>query len=264
MIDDKFSIQITGTGEEVPASSLTVLQTFIKILRDVNSQMTQDKKPNLEWNFSRISMNSPLVADAFPSATHGSDVGKDVVIACAKGLQQIQAGSEELPPYFQRKTLRYAKSITGALNNGITGIRVSTPFTDPFSITNRFAVNSIFITKDSYEDYGTFEGVLLTLTLERSDHIIIRDDIFGRIPCYFNEDMKERARSLWAERVSVSGVTTYTRSGLPKSIQAEDVIRLSSQSELPQWEDLKHLNLTVHEMFDLGRNTDGERPNILG
>jgi|GEM_PF-3814583 len=249
MKDDVFTIRITGQNGSLPTNStLLVLKSVVKMLRNINARMTDDNRANLEWSFDKISMNSPMVAGVYPEATYGSDIGKQTIIAGAQGLLAIQQDGGRIPQYFDAPTLRLAKGIVGTLRTGIQDIQVSTPYTQAFSLSNRISLNVIVATKDSYTDYGTLEGVLETASVGRSERFIINSRIYGNISCYFDGDLLEQVRNLWTKRVSVSGLTTYTKAGLPKSIQVRQIIGLRSKENLPQWEDLKDLHLALRDM----------------
>jgi hypothetical protein len=234
---------------------------MLSILRDVNAAMSDSQKANLTWDFSNITMNSPMTADLFPIATEGRDIGQGVVTACANGLRSIEMSDDVVPQFFQMSTLRHARSVVGVLHDGIGKIEVETPYTPTIALTVQLAIHAEMMSRESYSDYGTFEGILETASIREGTNLTIRDQIYGHIPCHFPESLTECVRLLWTNRVSVFGVTTYNRSGIPKSIKVERIERLRSAAELPQWEDLKAINPGI---IDTDTKFDSSVRNLLG
>ena len=256
MREDRFTIRLAGKEDTIPTKSfLVVLRSILAILRDVNTSMTENRRANLTWDFSHIQMNGPARLDIFPEAREGADIGKAVVIACANGLALLETQDGELPRFFHVRTIELAKTMIGVLRNGIRRIEIDTPYTGTMTLTDRLARNAATMTREAYIDYGTFEGVLETLSISQTDRVWINDTIYGTIPCCFDSDMIEPIRALWTDRVSVFGLTTYTRSGAPRSIHIERIERLRRKSELPQWDDLQELKLVRLNMNSAARGT---------
>jgi hypothetical protein len=92
-----------------------------------------------------------------------------------------------------------------------------------------------------YNDYGTIEGRLETIqesfgTLQ----LFIRDALLRqRVRCYFPENMLPAVFEQFRKRVEVSGIIHYRKNGTPISIEAEHVIGLPDDSELPSAEEVR-------------------------
>jgi hypothetical protein len=77
------------------------------------------------------------------------------------------------------------------------------------------------------ESYGTLQ-------------LFIRDALLRqRVRCYFPEDMLPAVFEQFRKRVEVSGIIHYRKNGTPISIEAEHIIGLPDDSELPSFEDVR-------------------------
>jgi len=92
-----------------------------------------------------------------------------------------------------------------------------------------------------YNDYGTIEGRLETIqesfgTLQFN----IRDPMFReKVRCYFPEDLLPQVFDRFRKRVEVAGIIHYRKNGTPVSIEAEHIIGLPEDSELPTADDVR-------------------------
>ena len=92
-----------------------------------------------------------------------------------------------------------------------------------------------------YNDYGTIEGRLEAIQESRGTlQFFIRDAMLRlRVRCYFPEELLPAVFDKFRKRVEVSGVIHYRKNGTPVSIEAEQIIGLSDDSELPTAEDVR-------------------------
>jgi len=93
-----------------------------------------------------------------------------------------------------------------------------------------------------YNDYGTIEGRLETITENNSGALQfqIRDPMWKqRVRCFFPEDLLTDVFDKFRKRVEVSGVIHYRKNGTPISIEAAKVDSLPDDSELPTAGDVR-------------------------
>lgn len=96
--------------------------------------------------------------------------------------------------------------------------------------------------KVAYEAYGTIEGRLRAIQDKGSVTLQIRDDLLGlTLDCYVKEDLLQEAFASFRKRVEVVGLIHYRRNGLPASIEAERIIQLPEDEELPSAEEVRGL-----------------------
>jgi len=92
-----------------------------------------------------------------------------------------------------------------------------------------------------YNDYGTIEGRLEAIQESRGTlQFFIRDALLHlRVRCYFPEDLLPGVFDKFRKRVEASGIIHYRKNGVPISIEAEQIIGLPDDSELPTAEDVR-------------------------
>ena len=92
-----------------------------------------------------------------------------------------------------------------------------------------------------YNDYGTIEGRLEAIQESRGTlQFFIRDALLHqRVRCYFPEELLPAVFDKFRKRVEVSGIIHYRKNGVPISIEAEHIIGLPDDSELPTAEDVR-------------------------
>ena len=95
--------------------------------------------------------------------------------------------------------------------------------------------------RTDYNDYGTIEGRLEAIQESYGTlQFYIRDAILRqRVRCYFPEEILSAVFETFRKRVEVSGVIHYRKNGTPVSIEAEHILGLPGDSELPTAEDVR-------------------------
>ena len=92
-----------------------------------------------------------------------------------------------------------------------------------------------------YNDYGTIEGRLETIQESYGTlQFFISDAMLRqRVRCYFPEELLPSVFERFRKRVEVSGLIHYRKNGAPISIEAEHIVGLPDDSELPTAEDVR-------------------------
>jgi hypothetical protein len=92
-----------------------------------------------------------------------------------------------------------------------------------------------------YNDYGTIEGRLETIQESYGTlQFFVRDAMLRqRVRCYFPEELLSEVFSKFRKRVEVSGIIHYRKNGTAVSIEAEHIIALPDDSDLPTAEDVR-------------------------
>jgi hypothetical protein len=92
-----------------------------------------------------------------------------------------------------------------------------------------------------YNDYGSIEGRLETIQETYGAlQFFIRDNVLRqRVRCYFPEELLPSVFERFRKRVEVSGIIHYRKNGTPISIEAEHIVGLPDDSELPTAEDVR-------------------------
>jgi hypothetical protein len=92
-----------------------------------------------------------------------------------------------------------------------------------------------------YNDYGTIEGRLETIQESYGTlQFQIRDAMLRqKVRCYFPEELLPEVFGKFRKRVEVSGIIHYRKNGTPVSIEANRLVDLPDDSELPSFEDAR-------------------------
>jgi hypothetical protein len=92
-----------------------------------------------------------------------------------------------------------------------------------------------------YNDYGTLEGRLETIQESYGSlQFFLRDPMLRqKVRCYFPEELLPQVFQHFRKRAEVSGVIHYRKNGVALSIEAEQIIRLPDDSELPTAGDVR-------------------------
>jgi hypothetical protein len=121
------------------------------------------------------------------------------------------------------RTLENARDIVSVLSDGVSQITLSSG-SEIVSPTQRVAATVDYLIAPAYEDYGTLEGRLETLSVHRKTRFNIYDPLTGQpISCSFRTDKLEEAHAAFNKRVAISGSIKYGRIGNPVSIQVDNI-----------------------------------------
>jgi hypothetical protein len=92
-----------------------------------------------------------------------------------------------------------------------------------------------------YKDYGTIEGRFEAIQETHGTlQFFLRDAMLRqRVRCYFPEELLLDVFDKFRKRVEVFGVIHYRKNGTPISIEAENILPLPDDSELPTAEDVR-------------------------
>lgn len=87
---------------------------------------------------------------------------------------------------------------------------------------------------------GAVEGHISALHDRDSIYFELREDIGERsIKCVVQDDLVERCKDLWRERVTVHGIVRYDRDGLPFEVDVRDIVPFPPDTELPSYRDVR-------------------------
>lgn len=229
----ELTIKVRAREDLVPVRSfLTVVQHALSILKDLEHGPSAE--PPAEWKVSAASLQSPL------SFTIGSDASNSpaLVREYLAIFEQTESSIESVQSKWSERVLQNAKSLVSVLNDGISQITFATQGTEPVSPTQRVAATVDYFLAPAYEDYGTLEGRLETLSVHGKTRFNIYDPLTGRaIACYFPIEQLEEAHAAFPKRVAVSGRTKYSRMGNPVSIHVESIRVLEGDVQLSQLAD---------------------------
>ena len=218
----EITIRVSAREDFVPVSSfLTIVGNAISILKDIE-RTTKTKGPS-QWKVSGASLRSPLTFTIFSD----SDQGKEIAHEYMRVFEEAEKTDEiDIPRWFPG-ILEKAKQLVSVLGDGVSQIAFSVPGRASVNATQRVAATADYLLSPVYEDYGSLEGTLETLSVHGKAHFTIFDPITGKaVRCYFPSNKLEDAYRAFNRRVTVTGKAKYNRMGNAVSISVEKIREL--------------------------------------
>jgi len=224
-----------------PDRFMAAARAFFGYVEEISQAIAPDSQP-LRW-VVRVREGSALLA-VDPSLTTPPDVARMVYSRAERGIRHlIDRGIEDSG--LTEPALRHLRTLSEMTEAGPNkappvAMRVWVE-KRPISLEPTIASAIREEGRADYNDYGTIEGRLETIQESYGSlQFYIRDALLRqRVRCYFPEELLPDVFDKFRKRVEVSGVIHYRKNGTPISIEAEHVIGLPDDSELPTAEDVR-------------------------
>jgi len=245
-LNDLLVIQVTARRDFVPIESfLKVVSNTVRMLNNIDLDTSPSHRRTTRWKIVGASLKSPLTLSLNGQAKHHERVA-EVAKVYLDGMGTMERDPNSIPAHFSLDTLQKAKKLVSVLDDGISRV-VFSGYERSVSPTQKVAASVDALTAASYSSYGSVDGILETLTAHGGLQFVIYDRLSGdEIDCRFNSVYIEDARAAWTHRVRVYGAITYSRAGIPKSINVDGAPqRLKDRSVLPQAKDLEGIDVTA-------------------
>jgi hypothetical protein len=230
-------IEIKFTGKEIsPEKFLTAVQNFVEIVKGVGRNITGAEHP-IHWTIE-ADRGSAIIR--IRAKNHIKEAG-EATDCIRRALHSLRTGSRVVPRGFTTTELRKTQELADLADSDF-----------PISIKNGDAPEELsrdiyrtvdaMLRRDKYEDFGSIEGYLRSMTKGNRFECEIYDEQSRRtVHCYFTQD--EVAEQAWAtfmkERVVAHGLVRYDKEGCPTSIVADSLRSFADESELPTVDDIQ-------------------------
>lgn len=264
--DDILKIEVTGKTEAIPVDSfLELVSSTLAVLQDLDVAISQTENATLDWEIIGASLNSPLLLTIGAKSEVGADVAPEVIRAYLDGIEQIEKGYENPPPYFTETALRKTREIVAVINDGIKKVAFSTLSREPI-VPSRKALENLTVileaqaaedeietvaelhlhTYSRKEEKATITGTLETVTVHgNKPKFVIYDSLTdNKIDCFFPEELLDEVKQALPSRVRVSGTAKHNKQGHPISVIVETFKALRKRNELPSFKDLEGINFS--------------------
>ncbi len=230
----EITIKVRAREDFVPVRSfLTIVGSTLSMLNEIGRASPRLSKA--DWRVSGASLQSPLTLTISSEAPESAAVVRECI-----GVFEHAEGSSELPAKrWGERTLEKAKELVSVLNDGVAQITFVSNGAKSVSPTQRVAASVDYLLAPAYEDYGSFEGKLETLSVHGKTRFSIFDSVTGRaIHCYFASDKLSEAHAAFNQRVLVSGKAKYSRIGNPISVNVDNIRILQGGVKLSDLQDI--------------------------
>lgn len=229
-------------GENLsPDRFMAAARAFFGYVQEISRVVAPEGEP-ARW-IVRVREGSALLAVA-PNPSLPPEVAHTVYVRAERGMRNlINRDIEDSGlPEPALKHLRTLSEMTEAGPNRAPPVPIRL-WVEKRPISFEPAIASA-IREDSradYNDFGTIEGRLETIQESYGTlQFFIRDAMLRqRVRCYFPEELLPEVFDKFRKRVEVSGIIHYRKNGTPVSIEAEHIIGLPDDSELPTAEDVR-------------------------
>jgi hypothetical protein len=229
-------------GENLsPERFMAAARAFFGYVEEISRTLTPDDRP-LRW-IVRVREGSALLA-VDPAVATPPEVAHAIYSRAERGIRHlIERDIEDsgLPEPALRH-LRTLSEMTEAGPNKAPPVPIRI-WIEKKPITFEPAIASVIREEGraDYNDYGTIEGRLETIQESYGTlQFYLRDAMLRqKVRCYFPEELLPEIFDNFRKRVEVSGIIHYRKNGTPISIEAEQIIGLPDDSELPTAEDVR-------------------------
>ncbi len=236
-------LELEARGDNFPLAALErACKDLHALLRGLDRGLAGQDQEEVVWSLETASLASPFHL-RIGSANAALEPRVDAVFAAlTSGLASLDDGPR-LPPRFTTYMLEAAKDLCALLNTGLSRITVGYAGTVA-QPTQRVAAHVDMLTRTT-EHEGTVEGQLELVNAHSGLKFYVYDVLTGRrVACAFTEALREEVKDSLFERVEVRGTLERDADGRVVSVKAHSLRRLPPMSSLPQFFDVKPLDLT--------------------
>ena len=237
-----------GERNRVPLRDfIGVLNSFLSLLRDVDSTIAKDKFGSVVWEVVSLRQNSPPIVGVSPTVRHEKqDFSPLVTTQVLDNLERLNRGAEPT------KSMSYAglsrieslaqKTRTLGSHEIYTEKNGQPPRRSVISEPTLLRVQEL--TGVSYVGYGSVAGKLEAIYVHKASEFRVWDEASGKaVRCKLEPNQEEKVKSLLRHRVRVVGSVASNAAGIPISVaeveEVEDIEVLASS--LPTIQEMSGL-----------------------
>lgn len=240
----KNKITLKLEGPKVTASKFVDgVKAFFDLIDEVTEEVTK-KKHSVEWIVS-VKQGSTLVS-ASPEVTEENvNYIREIKKTIKSGLEFIEKGINERPPYFSDEALQATKTLASLVDTKKEGIEQVQIILDsavenlsPCSIEK---INDIL--GDKHEAIGSVEGKVQILYALHGIECAVYDELtHQKVICKIHPehpDLEEKLIAAFRKRVAVYGLVKYRKDGTPSSILVDDIRVFKPPDQLPTFDQVQ-------------------------
>ncbi len=211
------------------------LRDSLKVLRDLDSTISQKPKGSLSWKVEAIHTDS-LVTDLQAIGP----VADQVVDAYVDGVRRLES-EFSVPPHFSEDGMKALKQLARRLGgDGAIGFRViELDVHKEGRVTETTEANIKKALATRYESVGSVTGTLEMISVHGQPRMNVYDALTGRaVRCNIPKDEKQASlldevKAQLGRRVIASGRVSRNIAGDPIRVTLRGVTPLPDDSELP-------------------------------
>lgn len=230
-------IEIKFPGPEIsPEKFVEAIQHFLSVVEGVGRNIGGVIDP-IQWT---VESDRGSAIIRLKAKNRFKEAG-EATEAIRRGFHSLRTGSRVMPRGFTVSELRKAQELADLAD---TNFPIAIKNGDSPEELSREIGRTVeaMLRREKYEDFGSIEGCIRSMTKGNRFECEIHDDQSGRtVHCYFTTDaVAEQAWSVFMkERISAHGLVRYDKEGCPTSIVADFLRSFPEESELPTLEDIQ-------------------------
>ena len=216
-------------------SFLTVIDSSLEILKDLDSAISQQPQGSLDWVIDRVYADSIGIEIKSKARDPKIDYGIRVAEVYSDGIDIIRTEGKT-PPYFSDNCLRLVGKVAKVLGkNGANALEVLDPARNKSTrLEAEIATTTSQLIGSSYKSYGSVEGTVEMISIHKQPRFNVYHSItFHAVRCNLRQEDIERVRDNLGRRVVVSGLVSYNTKDEPKSVMVEELEVIPKEEELP-------------------------------
>ena len=93
--------------------------------------------------------------------------------------------------------------------------------------------------RSAFNEHGTIEGQLSTLSERGNIHVIVYEPVWDKaVRCAVPHELRDKIKEFWGKRVAVHGMVHYRADGFPTSVDADSIEAFPDDKDLPSYMDV--------------------------
>ena len=219
-IEQSAHITFTIEGDSIrPWSFAESVQTFERLLEDVDRICSADDRQTLRWELVKIGSGS--IEMSLVGAPRSEDVAPNLNVPghCVRAVQDVANGRVPQSDRNLRtveRVLAFRRSITG----GLTGFNVDAPSTGEQVRITKAVVESAERLLARSTTIGAIEGRLEALNIHDRPRFTVYDAVTGAgTACFFGDELLKEVVGSVGAKVLVAGKIRRDRDGRPREIR---------------------------------------------
>ena len=245
-MNEQLTILMEVKKGRVHASSfLTVLGDMIDILEDVDASVSANRSGSVCWVITDATPSNPLTMTLEAEPKGEVNNGSEAIYYALTGIREMERTGDRPPMHFSPEALEKAKNISSVFSDGVERLILSSPGSEPVSVSQRLAANAADLLPKGHDELGTITGRLEGLSIHGRYSFCVWDVASNqKVDCLFTEDGYQEAHSLVGRRMDVSGRIHYSSAGIPLRVYVEETRLLPDHDTVSEVLDGPPLNIT--------------------
>lgn len=222
------------------------LQTFLGLLQDFDAALSDKPLGSLDWEVTVLQKNSPPIVGVtpFPRLLNAPDNSAAIQEQVLNNIHSLAVSTERSPRMPDAALLKLKKLATGTNKLGASAVYVNAngkPAREE-PITEDTLKHVKELTDPRFAAYGSVVGRLESLSVHNGHEFRVWDRATGKpVRCKFTPERMSEVKDKLPATVLVSGIIHSNSSGVPISLDLEELELYSEDRKLPAIQEMSGL-----------------------